>query len=108
MSKVSSQIPSHRQVRPKLRGDGNRRHGMLRWILTFIPHVCANRYSTVNSLAVHFHVSTKTIRRLIYALRDEGFPILTERDADDSIDVGGGTLTRVRIDREAARRFLLG
>lgn len=80
---------------------GDRRGHTLRQLLAFIPHVASQRYATMASIARDMDIHPKTVQRIILALEDAGFPV-------ERTEHSGNGGARIRIDREQARRFLLG
>lgn len=72
-------------------------------ILELIRFLSSRRYSSYQDVAAEFSVTTKTVRRDLDILENIGFPV--RRDLKDE-DRGGGV--NIRIDRESARRFLIG
>lgn len=72
-------------------------------ILELIRFLSSRRYSTYQDVAAEFSISPKTVRRDLEVLEGVGFPV--RRNLKDE-DLGGGV--NLRIDRESARRFLIG
>lgn len=72
-------------------------------ILELIRFLSSRRYSTYQDVAAEFSISSKTVQRDLEILENVGFPV--RRNLRDE-DLGRGV--NLRIDRESARRFLIG